>query len=57
MCVSSSRKTSVFSVSKLVVAIEHRLRERNVAPDEGVEGVAEHVLRDEGHPRDVDQFP
>ena len=39
-----------------VVLVEDLLRERDVALDVGVQRVAQHRLRDVGHPRDVDQL-
>ena len=53
---SSSRNTSVFSVSSSSSRSRTAWASVDVAADERVERVAEHVLRDLRHPRDVDQF-
>ena len=41
---------------ELVVVVEHLVGQRRVAPDEGVERVAQHRLGDLAHLRDVDQL-
>jgi hypothetical protein len=53
--VSSSRKIWRLEAVERVVGGQHRLGQRHVAADEGVEGVAQHLLGELAHPRDVDQ--
>ena len=52
---SSSRKIWRLERVERVVGGQHRLGQRHVAADERVEGVAQHLLRELAHARDVDQ--